>query len=67
MAVTAPPGLDVPALLTDGAHLIGGDWVPARSGETFEVINPAAQDVLLRVPRGDGDDIGQAVAAAAGP
>ena len=65
MAVTAPPRLDVPALLTEGTHLIGGDWVPARSGETFEVIDPATQDVLLRVPRGGADDIDQATAAAA--
>jgi aldehyde dehydrogenase (NAD+) len=65
MAVTAPPRLDVAALLTEGTHLIGGDWVPARSGETFEVINPATQDVLLRVPRGGADDIDAAVQAAA--
>jgi aldehyde dehydrogenase (NAD+) len=64
MAVTAPPRPDVPALLAEGAHLIGGEWVPARNGETFEVINPATQDVLLRVPRGGTDDIDHAVQAA---
>jgi acyl-CoA reductase-like NAD-dependent aldehyde dehydrogenase len=65
MATTAPAGLDVSALLTDGAHLIGGAWVPARSGETIDVINPATQDVLLRVPRGSAADVDAAVQAAA--
>src|SRR5215831_5040300 len=57
--------LDVGALLTDGTHWIGGEWVPARSGESFDVINPATQEVLLRVPRGGADDIDAAVRAAA--
>jgi acyl-CoA reductase-like NAD-dependent aldehyde dehydrogenase len=65
MAVTAPARLDLRALLTEGAHLIGGEWAPARSGETFDVINPATQDVLLAVPRGGADDIDAAVQAAA--
>jgi acyl-CoA reductase-like NAD-dependent aldehyde dehydrogenase len=65
MTVAAPTGLDLRALLTEGTHLIGGEWVPARSGETFDVINPATQDVLLPVPRGSGDDIDDAAAAAA--
>jgi acyl-CoA reductase-like NAD-dependent aldehyde dehydrogenase len=65
MAVTAPARLDPRAVLTEGAHLIGGDWVPARSGETLDVINPATQEVLLAVPRGRADDINDAVQAAA--
>jgi hypothetical protein len=65
MAVAAPTGLDLRALLTGGTHLIGGEWVPARSGETSDVINPATQDVLLRVPRGGADDNDAAAAAAA--
>ena len=31
----------VPKLL-----LIGGKWVPAKSGKTFETINPANEEVL---------------------
>jgi aldehyde dehydrogenase (NAD+) len=65
MAVTAPERPDITGLLTEGTHLIGGEWVPARSGETIEVINPATQEVLLRVPRGGADDIDAAVQAAA--
>jgi aldehyde dehydrogenase (NAD+) len=65
MTVAAPTGLDLRALLTEGTHLIGGEWVPAWSGETFDVINPATQDVLLPVPRGGPDDIDAAATAAA--
>ncbi|HLH67951.1 MAG TPA: aldehyde dehydrogenase family protein [Candidatus Dormibacteraeota bacterium] len=67
MGVAAPPdlSLDVKSLLTEGTHLIGGEWVAARSGETFEVLNPANQEVLLRVPRGGPEDVDAAVQAAA--
>ncbi len=65
MSTTAPAGLDVGALLADSAHLIDGEWAPARSGETFDVVNPATQDVLARVPRGSAVDVGAAVQAAA--
>src|SRR5882757_11041132 len=65
MTMTVPAGLDAGSLLPGGAHLIGPDWVPAVSGETIEVINPATGEVLLRVPRGGAADIGAAVTAAA--
>jgi acyl-CoA reductase-like NAD-dependent aldehyde dehydrogenase len=65
MAVTAPEQLDLRGLLTEGTHLIGGEWVPARSGETIDVIDPATQDVLMSVPRGGAADIDSAVQAAA--
>jgi acyl-CoA reductase-like NAD-dependent aldehyde dehydrogenase len=65
MAVQAPERQDPSGLLTEGTHLVGGEWIPARSGETIEVINPATQEVLLRVPRGSADDIDAAVQAAA--
>ena len=44
--------------------LIDGAWVPARSGETFTVEDPATQEVIARVPAGDKADIDRAVAAA---
>jgi acyl-CoA reductase-like NAD-dependent aldehyde dehydrogenase len=56
--------LDVHALLADGTHLIGGEFVPGRGGETLDVINPATGDVLASVPRGGADDVADAVAAA---
>src|SRR5205807_10443541 len=33
--------LDIGALLPAGKHLIAGEWVASRGGETFDVINPA--------------------------
>jgi aldehyde dehydrogenase (NAD+) len=67
VAITAPSelSLDVRTLLDDGAHLIGGEWAPAHSGETIEVINPANQEILLRVPRGRAADVDAGVQAAA--
>ena len=44
--------------------LIGGQWVEARSGRTFETFNPATGEVLAHVAEGDRADIDQAVAAA---
>jgi len=44
--------------------LIGGDWVWAQSGRTFETVNPATQKVLTEVAEGDAADIDLAVAAA---
>ncbi|PSJ59623.1 aldehyde dehydrogenase family protein [Kumtagia ephedrae] len=51
----------------DGRHrkmFIGGDWVDAVSGETFETRNPATGAVLATVPRGGKQDIDAAVRAA---
>jgi phenylacetaldehyde dehydrogenase len=44
--------------------LIGGKWVEAKSGKTFEVEDPATQEVIAHVPAGDKADIDAAVAAA---
>ena len=46
------------------ALLIGGRFVPAASGESFAVENPATEETLCRVPRGAAEDIGRAVRAA---
>ncbi|HEY7432681.1 MAG TPA: aldehyde dehydrogenase family protein [Streptosporangiaceae bacterium] len=64
MSVTSPASLEAGALLTDGTHLIGPDWVHATGGETIDVINPATAQVLLRVPRGGAADVDAAVTAA---
>src|ERR1700751_3361968 len=45
-------------------NLIGGKWVPAASGKTFDVFNPAEASVIARVPDSDKEDIDSAVAAA---
>jgi aldehyde dehydrogenase (NAD+) len=52
-------------VLTDGTHLIGGEWVPAEGGQTIDVINPATGESLMRVPRGGQEDADAAVRAAA--
>ncbi|HEY2895324.1 MAG TPA: aldehyde dehydrogenase family protein, partial [Pirellulales bacterium] len=43
---------------------IGGQWVPAASGKTFETVNPATEEVIAQVAEGDAEDINRAVAAA---
>ncbi len=44
--------------------LIGGQWVDAQSGKTFETYNPATGEILAHVAEGDRADIDRAVAAA---
>ncbi|HSV82110.1 MAG TPA: aldehyde dehydrogenase family protein [Ramlibacter sp.] len=44
--------------------LIGGEWVPAKSGKTLDTINPATEEVLCQLAEGDRTDVDVAVAAA---
>ena len=44
--------------------LIDGQWVPSVSGKTFEVLNPATEEVVAHVAEGDKEDIDLAVKAA---
>ena len=44
--------------------LIGGKWVAAKSGKTFETLNPATEEVLALVAEGDKADVDEAVKAA---
>lgn len=48
----------------DRRMLIGGEWVDARSGRTFETHDPATGQVITRVAHGEAADIDRAVAAA---
>ena len=41
--------------------LIGGKWVPAKSGKTFETLNPSNEEVLALVAEGDKADVDEAV------
>jgi acyl-CoA reductase-like NAD-dependent aldehyde dehydrogenase len=52
--------------LTSGPKslLINGKWVPAKSGKTFESINPANEEVLAEVAEAGKEDIDEAVKAA---
>ena len=45
-------------------NYIGGEWVEAASGETFDVLNPSAGDVIATVPKGGREDAHRAIAAA---
>ena len=44
--------------------LIGGCWVDAASGKTFEDVNPATAEVLAQVAEADAEDVARAVGAA---
>lgn len=43
---------------------IGGKWVQAASGKTFDTLNPSTGEVLAAVAEGDREDIDRAVDAA---
>jgi hypothetical protein len=65
----ATQGVKVSAVLEFLKHsptklLIGGKWVPAKSGKAFETINPANEEVLALVAEGDKADVDDAVKAA---
>jgi hypothetical protein len=44
--------------------LIGGKWMPAKSGKTFETINRANEEVPALVAQEDKADVDEAVKAA---
>jgi acyl-CoA reductase-like NAD-dependent aldehyde dehydrogenase len=46
-------------------QFIGGDWVDAAGGETFDVTDPFTGDVVVRAPAATRADAARAVAAAA--
>jgi gamma-glutamyl-gamma-aminobutyraldehyde dehydrogenase len=59
MAVTSPPDV---TLRTQA--FIGGDFVDAASGRTYEVENPATGKTIAEVAEGDAADVNRAVSAA---
>jgi acyl-CoA reductase-like NAD-dependent aldehyde dehydrogenase len=44
--------------------LINGKWVAAKSGKTFETVNPANEEILALIAEGDKADVDDAVKAA---
>src|SRR5687768_8663487 len=44
---------------------IGGEWVEASNGATWDVLNPATEEVIRSVPFGNADDANEAIGAAA--
>src|SRR6478672_5290555 len=63
LPVPKPNKAATPAV-PDQKLLIGGRWVEAASGKTFETLNPATGEVICRVAEGDKADIDLAVRAA---
>src|SRR5919199_1853021 len=61
------PVLDPRALARELANkmLIDGALVPARSGRTFPIVNPARDEVIAEAAEGAAEDVDIAVAAAA--
>ncbi|SFI62286.1 aldehyde dehydrogenase family protein [Amycolatopsis sacchari] len=57
---------DVPEFVRGGDRLmsIGGQWVPAASGQTLPNVDPATEEPLASVPRGGAADVDAAVRAA---
>jgi len=43
---------------------IGGNWVNAQSGKTYQVFNPATEEVIAELPLGGANDVDKAVEAA---
>ena len=56
--------IDVEQGVRDYRNYVGGVWVEASGGETFEVANPATEEVIARVPRMSREDAQAAIAAA---
>jgi phenylacetaldehyde dehydrogenase len=64
---TAPVQLDANVtefLRTPRKMLIGGKWVEAASGKTFDTYDPSTGEVLARVAEADREDVNRAVQAA---
>src|SRR5688500_163254 len=45
-------------------NYVGGEWVDAAGGETFESVVPATGDAIGEFPRSTAEDVDRAVAAA---
>ncbi|MEW4452387.1 aldehyde dehydrogenase family protein [Bremerella sp. JC817] len=66
LTTTAPVARRETQAFIDQQHqlLIDGQWMPAASGKTFEVTNPADGKTIAEVAEGDKADVDKAVAAA---
>jgi aldehyde dehydrogenase (NAD+) len=49
---------------TNFKNFIGGEWVDAASGETFESTSPATGETIGVFPRSGAEDVDRAVAVA---
>ncbi len=66
-ATAAADALSAPArefLERAGKHLIGGEWLAAADGKTFETVNPATGETITEVAYAGSQDVDHAVKAA---
>ena len=42
---------------------INGEWIDSTSGETIEVVNPATEEVIGSIAKGNKEDVDKAVEA----
>jgi acyl-CoA reductase-like NAD-dependent aldehyde dehydrogenase len=54
-----------PAAAVDRQQFIGGEWVDAPGGDTFDDLDPFSGDVVAHIPAGGRDDARRAIEAAA--
>ncbi|OQU96067.1 hypothetical protein CLAIMM_02203 [Cladophialophora immunda] len=59
----SPSSLKDPSLFVERAY-IDGQWVRSKSGRTFEVKNPATDEIIGSAPESDLDDLRDAINAA---
>src|SRR5687768_15936001 len=68
MSATAAPAVSDSArsFSEQGPHklLIGGEWVEAADGQTFETFDPATGDPICAVAQAGAEDVDRAVKAA---
>ena len=64
VTVGDPEALPTAAEPVDYRMYIDGEWVPSRTGETFESVNPFTGRAWARVPRASQADVDAAVRAA---
>lgn len=62
--ITNTTSLVVPPEVTETECFIGGRWLPAQSGRTFQTLHPATEEVIALVAEGDIEDIDLATKAA---
>ncbi len=60
----APEARDIVTIEPEYGLFIGGEFVPAATGRTFETINPATEEPLARVAQAGDADVAAAVTAA---
>jgi betaine-aldehyde dehydrogenase len=62
--IAGDAGIAPPETVLELSHLIGGNWVPSRSGETFERVSPANGQLVSRAAKGGREEVEAAVKAA---